>query len=112
VGAQAVERVARFFLPELASGGDFDLGSRLRPSRSRRAPVAEAGCLVSDGFRLRATWRQVAEMAARVLRGRHPRRIPTGLRARFEPVLNAATAPAVGVEIPPPVLARADGAIG
>jgi putative tryptophan/tyrosine transport system substrate-binding protein len=70
--------------------------------------MAAAGCLAALGPRLEALHRRAAGYVARVLRGEAPGNIPIERADRFELVVNLRTARALGLEMPPAVLARAD----
>jgi putative ABC transport system substrate-binding protein len=50
--------------------------------------MAEAGCLLSYGPNLNLAWRRIAGMAAEILRGTPPQRLPIERPMRFELVLN------------------------
>jgi putative ABC transport system substrate-binding protein len=72
---------------------------------------AEAGGLVSYGPSLAAMWRQSAIIVAKVLKGAKPTDLPVEQPAKLELVVNAKTAQALGLTIPPSVLLRADEVI-
>jgi putative tryptophan/tyrosine transport system substrate-binding protein len=72
---------------------------------------AEAGGLVSYGPSLAAMWRQSAIIVAKVLKGAKPADLPVEQPAKLELVVNAKTAQALGLTIPPSILLRADEVI-
>jgi putative ABC transport system substrate-binding protein len=73
--------------------------------------MAEEGCLVSYGPNLAELYRRLADLTGRVLRGIAPAQIPIEQPTRFELVINGKTANVLGLELPPPFLARADEVI-
>jgi ABC-type uncharacterized transport system substrate-binding protein len=72
---------------------------------------AEAGCLASYWPNSPASFRRAAAYVHRILNGARPGDLPIEQPTTFELVLNAKTAKALGLTIPPPVLLRADQVI-
>jgi putative tryptophan/tyrosine transport system substrate-binding protein len=86
------------------------LDARL-PTVSGFREFADAGGLMSYGANLPDMFRRAADFVDKILRGAKPADIPVEQPTKFDLVFNLVTAKALGIEISPMLLARADEVI-
>lgn len=70
--------------------------------------TAEEGGLLGYGTRLQLAFRQVFGLISKILHGARPQDLPIEQPAKFDLVVNLRTARAIGLTVPPALLARAD----
>jgi putative ABC transport system substrate-binding protein len=102
--AQVVTLSYRNLLAELA------IRHRL-PSMFGRKDNVEAGGLMSYGADIVDLHRRAAVYIDKILRGIKPADLPVEQASKYELVINLKTAKALGLELPPMLLARADEVI-
>ena len=106
--AQAVNVFASPFLSSL-SGEIIGIAAAHRvPTIYQWKENVENGGLVSYGPSLVQLWRQAGNIAAKLLKGAKPADMPVEQPTKFELVVNTRTAKAIGINLPPSLLVRAD----
>jgi putative ABC transport system substrate-binding protein len=81
------------------------------PSTSSLKEFAEAGLLLSYGPDFQTLWSGAAVFIDKIFKGAKPADLPVEQPTKFELVVNLNTAKALGIDIPPTLLARADKVI-
>jgi putative ABC transport system substrate-binding protein len=89
---------------------DFVSRERL-PAVFQFREFAELGGLMSYGPNLQDMFRRAASYVDKILKGAKPADMPIEQPTKFERVINLKAAKALGLEVPPMLLARADEVI-
>jgi putative ABC transport system substrate-binding protein len=86
---------------------DLALQHRM-PTLSFSDHDVKAGALISYGASIVAAYRRGAYFVDRILKGANPAELPVEQPTKFDLVINLKTAKALGLTVPPLLLARAD----
>jgi putative tryptophan/tyrosine transport system substrate-binding protein len=112
--AMSTEKVgALIILPHPVAGQNrrliLDLAAKHRlPAVYPFREFVEAGCLMSYGPSNADLYRRAATYVDKILKGARPADLPVEQPTKFELIINGTTAKALGVTIPPSLLARVD----
>ena len=100
----------RSYSPIVSRINTLALGARLPTMHAFREYV-EAGGLMSYGANFPDLFRHAGDYVDKILRGAKPADIPVEQPTKFDLVINLTTAKALGLNVPPTLLARADEVI-
>jgi putative tryptophan/tyrosine transport system substrate-binding protein len=110
-GVQAViVPVNGLFFSEGRQIAQLALAARLPPVGAERRYI-EAGVLASYGIDQRESYRRGASYVDRILKGAKPGDLPIEFPSRIELAINLKTAKALGLDLPPSLITRADEVI-
>ena len=88
----------------------FALAARL-PTMHANRDYIEAGGLISYGANYPDLFRRAGDYVDKIMRGAKPGDLPVEQPTKFDLVINLITAKALGLDVPPTLLARADEVI-
>jgi putative tryptophan/tyrosine transport system substrate-binding protein len=106
----AVLAQGAFFTIHATKIAEAAMRSRL-PTLSGETGYVERGGLMNFGPNIAESWRRSAAYVDKILKGAKPGDLPIEQPSKFELAINLTTAKALGLRIPPSLLARADQVI-
>jgi putative tryptophan/tyrosine transport system substrate-binding protein len=98
------------FIPHHRQMAELAIQHRM-PTMFINRSYVEAGGLMSYGVNFPLMYRRGAEYVVKIFKGARPEDLPVEQAAKFELVLNLKTAKALGLDVPPTILAIADEVI-
>lgn len=107
-GAQSVVMLPSSTMVQWAPVAAADCIARKMPLISAWAEIAHAGALMTYGPNLQEAYKRLALYVVRVLGGAAPATLPVEQPTVLELVINQKTATALGLTLPPALLAQAD----
>jgi putative ABC transport system substrate-binding protein len=106
-----VAAVPAFYTPRVYRPMVAFMAANRLPAIYTNRELVEAGGLISYSTNFDVMLRQAAGYVDRILRGTSPGELPVQQAATFELVINLTAAKALGLTIPPIIIARADEVI-
>jgi len=100
--------------PKAGSNANLIIAAAARyklPAVYIQRPFAVSGGLISYGPNFADQYRRAADYVDRILKGEKPADLPVQAPTKYELVINLKTAKALGLTVPPSLLARADDVI-
>jgi putative ABC transport system substrate-binding protein len=90
--------------------GELSLATKI-PAICQWRNMAEAGCLASYGIQMEDLYLIAVDQIAKLLKGAKPADLPVQQPSKFQLVINLRTAKALGLTVPPALIARAEEVI-
>jgi len=101
---------ASVYVPERERVAKLAIANRL-PTVGVNEVTVRSGILLWYGPNFQNLFRQAAHYVNRILKGAKPAELPVQQPTKLELVINLASAKAIGLEVPPTLIARADEVI-